>query len=73
MERGYYLLKSFAIAIAVAVAVFTGGVGTVRLEHAVSHARYTASAQVQAAAWRTTAYVARGLAHMAGFCATLSP
>ena len=73
MERRYYLLKTFAIAIAIATAILTGGIGTTRMEHAVSHARYSASAEVQAAAWRTTAYVARGVVHLIGFCATLSP
>lgn len=73
MERRYYLLKSLAIAIAIATAAFTGGFGAARMEHAVSHARYSASAEVQAAALRTTAYVARGVAHLIGFCATLSP
>lgn len=71
MERRYYLLKIFAIAIAIATAAVTGGMGTARMEHAVTHARYSASAEVQAAAWRTTAYLARGAAHLIGFCATL--
>jgi hypothetical protein len=71
MERRYYLLKTLAIAIAIVTATFTSGIGTTRMAHVINHARYSASAQVQAAAWRTTAYVARGIAHLAGFDAML--
>ena len=73
MERRYYFLKSFAIVIAIVTATFTSGIGTARMAHVINHARYSASAEVQAAAWRTTAYVARGIAHLVGFGATLSP
>jgi hypothetical protein len=73
MEHRYYLLKTFTIAMAIATAAFTGGIGTAHMEHAISHARYGASAEVQAAAWRVTAYLARGAAHLAGLGATLSP
>jgi hypothetical protein len=72
MERRYYLLKSLAIVIAVATATFTSGVGTTRMAHAINHERYSASAEVQAAAWRTTACVAHGPAHLLGVGATLS-
>jgi len=71
MERRYYLLKSLAIAIALVIATFTSGVGTTRMAHAISHARYSAPAEVQAAAWRTTAYIARGIEHLFGFDARL--
>ncbi len=73
MERRYYLLKTIAIVVAVVTAGFTGGIGTTRVAHAINHARYSAPAEVEAAAWRTTAYVARGVAHLVGFCATLRP
>ena len=73
MERRYYLLKTIAIVVAVVTVGFTSGIGTMRMAHAINHARYSAPAEVEAAAWRTTAYVARGVAHLVGFCATLRP
>lgn len=73
MERHYYLLKIVAVVLAVAVAGFTSNMGTARVSHAINHARYSAPAQVEAAAWQTTAYLARGMAHLVGMCATILP
>jgi len=73
MDRRYYLLKIVAVVLAVAIAAFTGGANTTRAAHAINLARYSAPAQVEAAAWHTTAYVARGMAHLVGFCATILP
>jgi len=73
MERRYYLLKIAAIVVAIATAAFTSGVGNTRMAHAIDHARYTAPAQVEAAAWHTTAYLSRGVAHLVGLCSILRP
>ena len=64
MERRYYLLKIGLIALAVITAVVTGGVGTTQVSHAIGHARYSASAEIEAAAWRTTAWIAHGIARL---------
>jgi len=64
MERHYYLLKIGLIALAIAVAVVTGGIGSTQMSHAVAHARYSAPAEIEAAAWRTTAWIAHGLSRL---------
>ncbi|HEV2561613.1 MAG TPA: hypothetical protein VGT78_05675 [Rhizomicrobium sp.] len=73
MDRRYYLLKIAAVVIAVAIAAFTGSANTTRAAHAINLARYSAPAQVEAAAWHTTAYLARGMTHLIGLCATTLP
>lgn len=73
MNRPYYLLKVAAIILAIGFAAWTGQASTAHLSHAVTLARYSASAQVEAAAWHTTAYLARGVAHLVGLCSILQP
>ena len=73
MERRYYLLKIAIVMVAVVTAAITGGMSSTHVAHAVNHARYSAPAEVQAAAWHTTAYVAHAVASLLGSnsCATL--
>lgn len=73
MERRYYLIKVAVLVVAMITAVATGGIGSTRVAHAVTHARYSAPAQIQAAAWHTTAYVAHAVAGLLGSrnCASL--
>ena len=66
MERRYYLLKVGVILVAVVTATVTSGMGTTQVAHAVNHARYSAPAQIEAAAWHTTAWVAHTAAHLLG-------
>lgn len=69
MERRYYLLKVCVMLLAVVTAVATSGVASVRAAHAVNDARYSASSQIEAAAWRGTSYVAHALASLFDACA----
>lgn len=62
----YYLLKVGIIVVAIATVAVTSGVGTTRMAHAINHARYSAPAQVEAAAWRTTAKLARTVSCLFG-------
>jgi hypothetical protein len=58
MNRRYYLAKLGIVVLAVALAVAGSGMGTTRVAHSFgTTARYSAAAQVQAAAWHATAAV----------------
>jgi len=69
MERRYYLLKVGVILVALVTAAVTSGMGSTEVAHAVNHARYSAPAQIEAAAWHTTAYVAHAAACLLGMSA----
>ncbi len=65
MDRRYYLAKLGIVVAAVALAVAGSGIGTTRVAHSLgAHARYSAPAQVEAAAWHVTAAVGHLLAHL---------
>jgi hypothetical protein len=66
MERHYYLLKVGVILVAIVTAAVTSGMGSTQVAHAVNHTRYSAPAEIEAAAWHTTAYVARAAACLFG-------
>jgi hypothetical protein len=63
MDRKYYLAKLGIIVAAIAIAFASSGVGATHASHAiVAHSGYTASAQLQAAAWHVTTKATRLLA-----------
>jgi hypothetical protein len=65
MDRRYYLAKFGIVVAAVALAIAGSGMGTTRVAHSLgAHARYSAPAQVEAAAWHVTAAVGHLLAHL---------
>jgi hypothetical protein len=65
MDRRYYLAKLAIVVAAVMLAVAGSGIGTTRVAHSFgAHARYSAPAQVEAAAWHITATVGHLLAHL---------
>ena len=65
MDRHYYLAKLGIVVAAVALAIAGSGMGTTRVAHSLgAHARYSAPAQVEAAAWHVTAAVGHLLAHL---------
>jgi len=66
MGRRYYILKVGVILVALVTAGVTSGMGSTQVAHAVNHARYSAPAQIEAAAWHTTAYVAHAFACLLG-------
>jgi hypothetical protein len=66
MERRYYLLKTTVVLFAVATVTLTSGMGSTRIAHEVNFARYSAPAQIEAAAWHTTAWIARAAASLLG-------
>lgn len=66
MERRYYVLKVGVILVAIITATITSGMGTTELAHAANHARYSAPAKIEAAAWHTTAYLAHAAARLLG-------
>ncbi|MBI1331078.1 MAG: hypothetical protein GC166_14370 [Alphaproteobacteria bacterium] len=59
MDRRYYALKIALVVLAVLTAGITSGMGTTQVSRAVAHARYSAPATIEAAAWRTAAWLAR--------------
>ncbi len=66
MERRYYLLKIAVVLLAIVTVTVTSGMGSTRVAHAVNHARYSAPAEIEAAAWHTTAYLAHAVAALLG-------
>jgi hypothetical protein len=63
MDRQYYLAKLGIIVVAVAIAFAGSGMGTTHAAHGISaQSAYTASAQLQAAAWNATAKATRLIA-----------
>lgn len=66
MERRYYLLKIAVLVFAVATVTVTSGMGSTRMAHEINLARYSAPARIEAAAWHTTAWVARAVASFLG-------
>lgn len=66
MERRYYLLKIAVVLFAVATVTVTSGMGSTRMAHEINLARYSAPAHIEAAAWRTTAYIAHAVASFLG-------
>jgi hypothetical protein len=63
MDRRYYLAKLGILVIAMAIAFAGSGMGTTRAAHTVAaHAGYSASEQLQAAAWSATTRATRLLA-----------
>ena len=63
MDRHYYLAKLGIIVVAIGIAFAGTGMGTTHVAHAVSaHSGYTASEQLQAAAWHATAKATRLIA-----------
>lgn len=58
MDRRYYVLKIAIVLLAIVTVTVTSGMGSTRMAHAINHARYSAPAQVEAAAWQTTACLA---------------
>jgi ABC-type enterobactin transport system permease subunit len=64
MERRYYLVKVGVVVLAVLTAVITGSMNSSSMSHAITQAQYSAPASIEAAAWRTTAYIAHTIAHL---------
>lgn len=64
MERRYYLVKVGVVVLAVLTAVITGSMNSSGMSHAITQAQYSAPASIEAAAWRTTAYIAHTIAHL---------
>ena len=71
MDRRYYYLKVAIVLLAVVTAAVTSGMSSTRMAHAVNHARYSAPARIEAAAWHTTAWVARTVAGLLGTDSTV--
>jgi cell division protein FtsX len=66
MDRRYYFTKFSVIVVAVVLALAGSGMSTARMTHAArSEAQYSASAQLQDAAWHATNSAARTLACLA--------
>jgi hypothetical protein len=66
MDRRYYFLKVAVVLLAIVTATATGGVASTRMAHAVNRARYSAPAEIQAAAWHTTSSIAHAVAALVG-------
>ncbi len=68
MDRRYYVLKAGVIltAFAADAAGITNGPGPTRTIHEINLARYSASAAVEATAWRTSARLAHAVAWLMG-------
>jgi cell division protein FtsX len=66
MDRRYYFTKFAVIVVAVVLALAGSGMSAARMTHtARSQAQYSASAQLQDAAWHATNSAARSLACLA--------
>ena len=66
MDRHYYFLKLGVLLLAIVTVAATSGAASTQMAHAVNHARYSAPAEIEAAAWHTTAYIAHAAASLMG-------
>ncbi len=66
MDRRYYFAKLAMVVVAVALALAGSGMSAGRMTHTLrGHPQYSASSQLQDAAWRATTSAARTVACLA--------